>query len=157
MLVRLPGAGRVRRWRTVQLAPGAPVLFERNDYERKLFNGDQGIAVRVDVGDGQGARLTAIFPRDAGFAAFPVDTLPDLVPAFAMTVHKAQGSELDHVALVLPETDMPLLTRELVYTAMTRARRSVLVTGSLDLLARAVSRGVERFSGVAERLGRPVR
>jgi exodeoxyribonuclease V alpha subunit len=154
LLVRLPGAARVRRWRSVPLAPGAPVLFERNDYERRLFNGDQGIAVRVDSGDGHGPRLTAVFPRDAGFAAFAVDTLADLVPAFAMTVHKAQGSELDHVALVLPEADMPLLTRELLYTAMTRARRSVLVVGSLDLLARTVSRGVDRHSGVAERLGR---
>jgi exodeoxyribonuclease V alpha subunit len=154
LLVRLPGAARVRRWRSVPLAPGAPVLFERNDYERRLFNGDQGIAVRVDAGDGHGARLTAVFPRDAGFAAFAADTLPDLAPAFAMTVHKAQGSEVDHVALVLPEADMPLLTRELLYTAMTRARRSVLVVGTLDLLARTVSRGVDRHSGVAERLGK---
>jgi exodeoxyribonuclease V alpha subunit len=158
LLTRLPGAGRARRWRSAHLlAPGAPVLFERNDYERGLFNGDQGLAVQVDVGDGHGARLTAVFPSDAGFVAFPVDTLQDLVPAFAMTVHKAQGSELDHVALVLPEADMPLLTRELLYTAMTRARRSVLVTGELDLLARTVSRGVERFSGVAERLRSPDR
>jgi exodeoxyribonuclease V alpha subunit len=59
------------------------------------------------------------------------------------------------VALVIPEADMPLLTRELLYTAMTRARRSVLIVGSLDLLARTVSRAVDRHSGVAERLGRP--
>ena len=68
-----------------------------------------------------------------------------------MTVHKAQGSEFDHVAVVLPEADMPLLTRELLYTAMTRARRSVLVVGEPDLLARAVSRTVERYSGVARK------
>ena len=154
LLGRLPGAAHARRWRSVPLAPGAPVLFGRNDYERRLFNGDQGIAVRVDAGDGHGPRLTAVFPRGAGLAAFPVDALPDLAPAFAMTVHKAQGSELDHVALVLPETDMPLLTRELLYTAMTRARRSVVVVGTLDLLARTVSRTVERHSGVADRLGR---
>ena len=72
-----------------------------------------------------------------------------------MTVHKAQGSEFDHVALVLPDADMPLLTRELVYTAITRARRSVLVVGERDLLARAVSRAVERHCGVAERLKKP--
>ena len=154
LLVRLSGAARVRRGRSVGLAPGAPVLFERNDYERRLFNGDQAIVVRVDAGDGHGARLAALFPREAGFATFPVDTLSDLVPAFAMTVHKAQGSEVDHVALVLPEADMPLLTRELVYTAITRARRSVRIVGTLDVLARAIGRGVDRFSGVAERLGR---
>ncbi len=69
-----------------------------------------------------------------------------------MTVHKAQGSEFDHVALVLPDTDVPWLTRELVYTAITRARRSVLIVGPQDLLARAVSRSIERYSGVADRL-----
>jgi exodeoxyribonuclease V alpha subunit len=152
LLARLRGGTRSRRWRAAELAPGAPVVFERNDYERKLFNGDQGLVVRVDAGDGQGARPMAVFPRREGFAAFPVDALPDLAPAFAMTVHKAQGSEFDHVALVLPEADMPLLTRELVYTAVTRARRSVLVIGDADLLARAVSRAIERHSGVAERL-----
>jgi exodeoxyribonuclease V alpha subunit len=152
LLARLRGGARPRRWRAVELAPGTPVLFERNDYERRLFNGDQGLVVRVDPGDAAGARPTAVFPRRGRFVAFPVDALPDLVPAFAMTVHKAQGSEFDHVALVLPESDMPLLTRELLYTAMTRARRSVAVVGETDLLARAVSRTVERHSGVAERL-----
>jgi exodeoxyribonuclease V alpha subunit len=128
------------------------VLFERNDYERRLFNGDQGLVVRLDSGDGLGARPTAVFPRRGGFVAFPVEALVDLVPAFAMTVHKAQGSEFDHVALLLPESDMPLLTRELVYTAMTRARRSVVLAGEANLLARAVSRAIERHCGVAERL-----
>jgi exodeoxyribonuclease V alpha subunit len=154
MLARMRGGVRPRRWRTVELAAGAPVVFERNDYERRLFNGDQGLVVRVDAGDERGsARLMAVFPRRDGYAAFPADALPDLAPAFAMTVHKAQGSEVDHAALVLPETDMPLLTRELVYTAITRARRSVLVAADADLLARAVSRSVERYCGIAERLG----
>jgi exodeoxyribonuclease V alpha subunit len=154
LLARLRGGPRPRRWRAAELAAGAPVVFERNDYERKLFNGDQGVVLRVDAGGpaGGGARLMAVFPRREGFAAFPVDALPDLAPAFAMTVHKAQGSEFDHVALVLPGADMPLLTRELVYTAVTRARRSVLVVGEANLLARAVSRAVERHCGVAERL-----
>jgi exodeoxyribonuclease V alpha subunit len=152
LLTRLRGGSRARRWRSVELAPGTPVLFERNDYERRLFNGDQGLVVRVDAGDAAGARPTAVFPRRGRFVAFPVDALSDLVPAFAMTVHKAQGSEFDHVGLVLPEADMPLLTRELLYTAMTRARRSVALVGETDLLARAVSRAIERHSGVAERL-----
>jgi exodeoxyribonuclease V alpha subunit len=71
-----------------------------------------------------------------------------------MTVHKAQGSEFDDVMLVLPESDSPLLSRELVYTAVTRARRSVLVVGERSLLERAVVRAIERYSGVAERLRR---
>jgi len=152
LVARLRGGARPRRWGSIDLAPGTPVLFERNDYERRLFNGDQGLVVRLDSGDGLGARPTAVFPRRGGFVAFPVEALADLVPAFAMTVHKAQGSEFDHVALLLPESDMPLLTRELVYTAMTRARRSVLLAGETNLLARAVSRAIERHCGVAERL-----
>jgi exodeoxyribonuclease V alpha subunit len=153
LLARLRGgiARRSRRWRAEQLAPGAPVLVERNDYERGLFNGDQGVVLRVAEGGGA-PELAAAFPRGDTFEVFPLDTLPELAPAFALTVHKAQGSEFDHVALVLPETDMPLLTRELLYTAVTRARRSVLLVGSEELLARAVARTLERHSGIAERL-----
>jgi exodeoxyribonuclease V alpha subunit len=69
-----------------------------------------------------------------------------------MTVHKAQGSEFDEVAVVLPEADLPILTRENLYTALTRARRSVFVYGSQDLLTVAIQRKVRRFSGVAEKL-----
>jgi exodeoxyribonuclease V alpha subunit len=72
-----------------------------------------------------------VFPRAGGLAAFPYDGLrEDLRVAYATTVHKAQGAELDHVALVLPERDLPLLSRELVYTALTRARQSAVVVGA---------------------------
>jgi exodeoxyribonuclease V alpha subunit len=163
-------------WRARELCPGAPVSVQRNDYDRGLYNGDQGVVVRVasDGADAPGSRPAdgaqqspggplvagaegepmAVFPRGSRFDVFPLDSLGDLAPSFAMTVHKAQGSEFDHVAIVLPDTDLPLLTRELVYTAMTRARRSVLLVGDPDLLARAVSRALERFSGVAARLKR---
>ncbi len=152
LVSRLPRAPTPGRRRAPRLLPGAPVLVQRNDYERRLYNGDQGVVVRVDDERGEAPELMAVFARGAGFDAWPIDEIPDLAPAFAMTVHKAQGSEFDHVALVLPDTDLPLLTRELVYTAITRARRSVLVVGRLDLLARAVSRTVERYSGIADRL-----
>jgi exodeoxyribonuclease V alpha subunit len=160
LLARLRGgvARRSRRWRPEELAAGAPVLVERNDYERGLFNGDQGVVLRVAEGGGA-PELAAAFPRGDAFEVFPLETMPDVAPAFALTVHKAQGSEFDHVALVLPETDMPLLTRELLYTAVTRARRSVLLVGAPlakdgtpELLARAVARTLERHSGIAERL-----
>ena len=72
--------------------------------------------------------------------------------AYASTVHKAQGSELDHGALILPEADLPLLSRELVYTAVTRVRRSITVVGRRALLEQAVARPLERSSGLAERL-----
>ena len=152
LLARLqPSTSRAWRRRSAELVPGTPVLMGRNDYERQLFNGDQGLVIRLDRGGGGGG-LAAVFPRRERFEAFPLDSLVDLAPAFAMTVHKAQGSEFDHVALVLPEADTPLLTRELLYTAVTRARRSVLIVGEPELLARAVARPIERFSGVAERL-----
>ena len=152
------GDGRPGRVRDARgLGPGAPVAVQRNDYDRGLFNGDQGVVARVDAREGDefeagGARPMAVFQRGTSFDAFPLDVIGELAPAFAMTVHKAQGSEFDHVAVVLPEADMPLLTRELLYTALTRARRSVLLVGPADLLARAVSRTVERSSGVAARL-----
>jgi exodeoxyribonuclease V alpha subunit len=127
-------------------------MVERNDYERQLFNGDQGVIARVDSDASDGSELMAVFRQGNAFRAFPVDALPHLTPCLAMTVHKSQGSEFDDVALVLPDVDSPLLTRELVYTAMTRARRSVLLVGRAELLARAVSRSIDRHSGVAERL-----
>jgi exodeoxyribonuclease V alpha subunit len=133
-------------------APGTPVLVQRNDYDRGLYNGDQGVVVRVSAAGGSGWELMAVFPRRDGFEAFALDPMVDLAPAFAMTVHKAQGSEFDHVALVLPEADLPILTRELVYTAMTRARRSVVLVTEENLLACAVSRAMLRESGVADRL-----
>jgi len=134
------------------LVPGTPVMVERNDYERQLFNGDQGVVVRVDSGGIDGPELMAVFRQGDAFQAFPVDALAPLAASWAMTVHKAQGSEFDDVVIVLPDVDLPLLTRELLYTAMTRARRAVLMIGTKDLLARAVSRAIERHSGIAEKL-----
>jgi exodeoxyribonuclease V alpha subunit len=141
-------------------APGTPVMMIRNDYDRGLFNGDQGVVVRASRarpagsdGSDEAPRLVAVFPRGAGLAAFPYEGLgADLRVAYATTVHKAQGAELDHVALVLPERDVPLLCRELLYTALTRARHSAVVVGRADLLAAAVARPLERASGLAVRL-----
>jgi exodeoxyribonuclease V alpha subunit len=133
--------------------PGTPVMMVRNDYDRGLFNGDQGVvALEARAGD-QAPRLVAVFPRGAGLAAFPYEGLrDDLRVAYATTVHKAQGAELDHVALVLPERDVPLLSRELLYTALTRARHSAVVVGRSELLSIAVARPLERASGLAARL-----
>jgi exodeoxyribonuclease V alpha subunit len=133
-------------------APGTPVMMVRNDYDRGLFNGDQGVVVRAGRG-AEAPRLVAVFPRGAGLVAFPFEGLrEDLRTAYATTVHKAQGAELDHVALVLPERDLPLLSRELLYTALTRARHSAVVVGRGELLALAAARPLERASGLAARL-----
>jgi exodeoxyribonuclease V alpha subunit len=134
------------------LARGAPVLVQQNDYARGLFNGDQGLVATFDSGDSEGPHPMLVALRGAKLEALPIGGHAAITPSFAMTVHKAQGSEFDHVALVLPDADHPLLTRELVYTAITRARRSVLIVGPLDILSRAVSRTTLRSSGVAARL-----
>ena len=95
----------------------------------------------------------AVFPRGETFAAFHLDTLrSDLELSYATTVHKAQGSEYECVGLVLPETDLPLLTRELLYTALTRSRRSVVILGEKDLLRTAAASRIRRSSGIGEKL-----
>lgn len=132
------------------LLPAEPVLVRRNDYERRLFNGDQGLVIRSASGDG------VVVRREGALVVHPVETVRFLVePAWASTVHKAQGSEHDHVMVVLPDGDTPLLTRELLYTGVTRARKSVLLVGSRAILERGVRTTVRRFSGVADRLAAP--
>ncbi|MDH5491830.1 MAG: ATP-binding domain-containing protein, partial [Myxococcales bacterium] len=79
---------------------------------------------------------------------------PSFETAFAMTVHKSQGSEVDEVALLLPEHASPVLTRELLYTAVTRARRAVTIYGSEEILRLAIGRRVERRTGLADLLWR---
>jgi exodeoxyribonuclease V alpha subunit len=130
---------------------GEPVLMLRNDYDRGLFNGDQGLVLRVDTGDE--IRLAAVFGDADGFRAHHLSGLAgQLAHAWAMTVHKSQGSEFDEVTLVLPEEEIPLLSRELLYTALTRARKAVRVIGPSELFALGVGRAIERWSGLAERI-----
>lgn len=137
------------------LLAGEPVLVHRNDYERSLFNGDQGL-VLFTSSDGEPPRPSAVFRGREGFVAHPLEAVRASIElGYATTVHKAQGGEHDVVALLLPETDSPrLLTREIVYTAITRARRVVLLVGCPELLGRAAARRVERATGVTERMRR---
>ncbi len=150
----LAEAGRARRAGAAGSAPllaGEPLLVSRNDYDLGLFNGDLGVVLRVAQGGREG--LAAVFRRDPGFVAFPLDAVRPLVDlAYATTVHKAQGSEHDHVALVLPPADHVLLTAEVLYTAVTRARRSVLLIGPAEALAAGAARRMERYSGVGARI-----
>ena len=132
--------------------PGEPVMVLANDYERGLFNGDAGVVVWArDEHDR--IRLHAVFRRGHELAAWPWEVLRGrLARAWAITVHKSQGSEYDAVALMLPDENLPLLTRELLYTAITRARTSVVFVGHPDRLAQGAARRIQRFSGVGERL-----
>ena len=132
------------------LAFGEPLLVTRNDYERNLFNGDQGLVLPVRTE--RGVRPSAVFRTRDGVTAYPLEAVRSLTElAWAVTVHKAQGSEYDVVALVLPAEPMPLTTRELVYTALTRARSGALVLGSEAVLRVAVESRAERFSGLEAR------
>jgi exodeoxyribonuclease V alpha subunit len=131
---------------------GEPILMHVNDYERMIFNGDQGVAVWVVQG-GNRPRLMAVFQRADDFAAFPLDSLrPHLTLAFAMTVHKSQGSEFEQVGLILPDKDLPINTREILYTALTRSKKAVSVIGSRTVFESGVRKSISRHSGVAEKL-----
>lgn len=129
---------------------GRPLLVTANDYGIQLFNGDIGLAWPGDDG-----RLRACFvAADGTLRSFPLNRLPAHETAFAMTVHKSQGSEFDEVAMVLPDHDTPVLTRELVYTGVTRARQKAVIYGDTALLAGAVQRQVARTSGLRDALRR---
>ncbi|PKO61228.1 MAG: exodeoxyribonuclease V subunit alpha [Betaproteobacteria bacterium HGW-Betaproteobacteria-18] len=125
---------------------GRPVMVTRNDYALKLMNGDIGLCLnhanglRVAFADGQGGVRWVLPAR-----------LDAVETVFAMTVHKSQGSEFDHVALVLPERPVAVLTRELLYTGITRARsRLTLVVPQAEVLLRAVGIKVLRSGGLAD-------
>jgi exodeoxyribonuclease V alpha subunit len=122
---------------------GRPVLVSTNDYTLGLFNGDVGVCLPDDEG-----RMRAWFAGADGARSVAPAKLPDHETAWAMTVHKSQGSEFERVVVVLPERDSQILTRELVYTAVTRAREHVTIFAPADILRTAVKRRAERVSGL---------
>jgi exodeoxyribonuclease V alpha subunit len=95
----------------------------------------------------------AVFPRGDNFVVFRLEALREFIElSYAMTVHKAQGSEFDSIAIVLPEKPIEVLTRELIYTAVSRSRTSVVIVGDESTLKQAIATRAERFSGLADRL-----
>jgi len=121
---------------------GQPVLVRKNQHALKVSNGDVGVVIG-------GEQPKVVF--DEG-REVPLFSLGYLSPAWAMTIHKSQGSEYDHVVVVLPNAGSQLLTRELFYTAVTRAKTEVTVVGSSEVLREAIGRSVERVSGLTDRL-----
>ncbi len=120
----------------------------RNDYVLKLFNGDVGIVLP----DATGA-LMVFFPgSDGGFRAVAPLRLPEHETAFATTVHKAQGSEFDRVLLLLPAKPNRVVTRELLYTAVTRSRSGVAIVGGAEVIEKAIASPTRRYSGLVARL-----
>lgn len=117
-----------------------PVIIDRNDPATGLRNGTVGIIHQADDGTRR-----AWFPSPDGTAqSMPIGRLPDHSPAWAITIHRSQGSEYDDVLVVLPHEDSPLATRELLYTAITRARRNLHIHGHPEAIRRAVSAGSRR-------------
>ena len=166
-------AAHVRRAASVPLGVGAswfagrPVMVTRNDYALGLFNGDIGIALPAAGVGAEGTLRQDALRQDAlrvyfraadgSLRAVSPAALPPHDTAFALTVHKSQGSEFDHAVLVLPGTASRVLSRELVYTAVTRARRAVQVIGSRAVLSQAIATPTQRDSGLAARIAAALR
>lgn len=130
---------------------GRPVLITRNHYALGLFNGDIGVTLPPA---GTEDREWVVFFRanDGGVRRFLPHQLPEHETVYAMTVHKSQGSEFDDVLLILPNKDVPILTRELVYTALTRARQKITIWGTPAILRSALTRKIQRTSGLRDAL-----
>ena len=130
---------------------GRPILVTRNDPRTGLSNGDTGIVLR-----GADDRIRVWFPELVDAQGRPRLVAPARLPPhesfFAVTVHRAQGSEYDEVAVMMGPAGSRVATRELLYTAITRARRRVVVYGTEESFAGAVERGTERDSGLREAL-----
>ena len=129
---------------------GLPVLIRKNDYNLGLFNGDTGI-ILPDPESNNDLRAFFLSPNRTLRKMLPA-RLPDHETVYAMTVHKSQGSEFDKALLILPDKFTPLLTRELTYTAITRAKQSVQVWGTESVFVQGVSRRIERASGLRDAL-----
>jgi exodeoxyribonuclease V alpha subunit len=129
---------------------GRPVMITVNDYNMKLFNGDIGIVLPDPESDGT---PRVFFPSpDGGVRKVPPVRLPAHDTVFAMTIHKSQGSEFNRLLMLLPGNDSEALTRELIYTGLTRAKSFVEIWGEEEVFKSAVSRRVERTSGLREAL-----
>ena len=126
---------------------GRPLLVTENDYELRLYNGDTGVVVATDQG-----RVSATFDRGGDLLEFTPTRLGAIETAFAMTIHKSQGSQFDTAVVLLPGANSRVLTRELLYTAATRARIRLILVGMEDTLRAAVSRPATRASRLGERL-----
>jgi exodeoxyribonuclease V alpha subunit len=126
---------------------GRPLLVTENDYNLGLFNGDTGVVVAA--GDGA---LQCAFERRGEIIHVSPSRLSAVETLYAMTIHKSQGSQFGEVVVILPDENSPILTRELLYTAVTRAERAVTVIGTEAAVRAAVERPVNRASGLRERL-----
>ncbi len=133
-------------WR--ELFCGMPVMVIRNSYLHGLFNGDTGVVWQ----DKDSSRVAVWFDTGKGLAAISPAALPPFEEAYCITVHKSQGSEFEGVVFLIPPAESPILTKELLYTGITRARSQVLLWGTREAVLRAVETPTLRFTGLADRL-----
>jgi exodeoxyribonuclease V alpha subunit len=138
---------------------GRPLMVTENDYELALYNGDSGVVVATTTGDGgsdlsgpDGESVAATFDHENGLLRVAPARLAAVETAFATTIHKSQGSQFSTAAVILPEPDSRLLSRELLYTAVTRASSHLIVVGTEASLRAAVARPVQRATGLRDRL-----
>ena len=140
---------------------GEPVIVTENNYRLRLFSGDQGIFLNCLNSETKKLELKAVFEVEGKVKTFYVHQLNHLQPAYATTVHKSQGSEFDHLALILPELGIDpivgepesgrmrnIMSREMLYTALTRAKKSVLILGEKTVLESAALNKEKRYSGL---------
>jgi exodeoxyribonuclease V alpha subunit len=127
--------------------PGRPLLVTRNDYATGLYNGDSGVVIQDPEG-----RPVAHLAVAGGSVQVATSRLAEIQTMYAMTVHKSQGSEADSVTVLLPDRESPLLTRELFYTAVTRARDELTVVGDEATIRAAVATRAKRATGLQQRL-----
>jgi exodeoxyribonuclease V alpha subunit len=130
---------------------GRPVIITANDYSLGLFNGDMGVTVPCRTGP-EADKLGVLFERAGGPFVVSPSRLQAIATAYAMTVHRSQGSEAEEVVVLLPPPTSRILTRELLYTAVTRARRRLVLVGTAEPIIAALGRPVARASGLSERL-----
>ncbi len=126
---------------------GRPVMITENDYNLGIFNGDMGVCVR----DKEGKHWIYV-ESGSELKRFSVNRTSKLEPSYFLTVHKSQGSEFERVNLLLPRSDHTLLTRELIYTAVTRAKGEFRLYGDIEIFLNAVSRKTMRYTGLKDRM-----
>jgi exodeoxyribonuclease V alpha subunit len=131
---------------------GRPVLITTNDHALGVYNGDAGVVVNTGSGPRVALPAAARSGTAGALRTFATSRLPELETMHAMTIHKSQGSQATEVTVLLPEVDSRLLTRELLYTAVTRAQKRVRVVGTESELRAAFERRVHRASGLGDRI-----
>ncbi|MBE9562335.1 MAG: ATP-binding domain-containing protein, partial [Proteobacteria bacterium] len=129
---------------------GQPIMIMRNDYHLNLFNGDIGIIFNI-----AGQQKAIFLDASGNHREFWPNRLPEYETVYAMTIHKSQGSEFEKVLMILPEYFSPVLTKQLIYTGITRAGKTISIWGNEQIFIQAITTEVNRSSGLAELLISP--